>query len=242
MTEFLVMVNECELHVPGSLECQKRHLEQLFIAIDSGQAVKEEFNAKRVLSRQEFLQVLVHIAVLRYVRPHKAGGTPVTTDVAEAVGKLLCEHIPPRAPAESLQVSNEFREAYLYLPEVDATLAFYEATLRNLFDVYAAGENEMNISGGNNVLASATLMSFDEYLVLCQHFEIVDHDFTLREVRASCDCGEEERRLWRAFGCGLDRRSERPFVWCCPPRRCVFRSCGRSCASPTSRTVASGGG
>ena len=179
MNEYISLLNDCELSVPHSLECEKGHLEQLFIAIDAGQDKKEEFNAKRALSRQEFLQMLVHISVRRWVRPRKQGTPPLLTDVAEALRTLLVEHLPPRLNAAALQVSNEFRLAYLYLPETDATLAYHLHTLQSLFVVYADMEHAHT---GSGALASATLLSFDEWLLFCHHLELIDYDFTMREA------------------------------------------------------------
>ena len=177
MNEYLAFLDQCHLGVVGSLECEKAHLEQLFIAVDSGQKIKEDFNSKRALSRQEFLQVLVQIAVRRYVRPRKAGARPIHMSVADALLALLSEHLPPYLDAAALQVSNEFRNAYLYVSETDATLGFHEQTLRNVFDVYADTTH-----ASATALASASLLGFDEYLTMCHHLEIIDHDFTMREA------------------------------------------------------------
>lgn len=79
-----------------------------------------------------------------------------------------------------LQVSNEFRLAYLYVPETDATLAFHLETLQSLFLVYA---DTAHAHAGSGALASATRLSFDEWLLLCHHLELIDFDFTTRTRR-----------------------------------------------------------
>ena len=178
MNEFISMVNDNELSVPGSTHCEKRNLEQLFIAIDSGQKEKENYNLKRALSRQEFMQIIVHIAVYRYILPLRKGAEPIHTDVSRAVEELLTKHLPPRLDPAMMQVSNEFRSKYLYLPETDAVLRYHIETLRNLFAVYAD-------SASSGQLSSATLLSFEEWVTLCNHLEIIDGDFTMRCAKAA---------------------------------------------------------
>jgi len=168
---------ECELPVPGSSDCCKQHLEQVFIAVDSGQKVKEKFNVKHALSRQEFLQILVRTAVLRYIKPRKAGESPVHTDVSEAVRELVLNQMKPRVGPGALQISNDFRQNFLYVQETDATLANYEDTLRSLYEVYSdethATHDLASISG---------MMGFNEWLNLCTHMQLIDEEFTIREM------------------------------------------------------------
>jgi len=180
MNEFLMFVSDCDLAVPSSTDCEKRHLEQLFIAIDQGQREKEEYNNKRSLSRQEFMQMLVHIAVVRYMIPSKKGYPPIHTDVSRALAALLQEHLPRHLDPAALQLSNEFRVAYLYLPETDETLCRHGETLRNLFAVYA--DAGLPGAAGGKELNSATLLCFEEWLLLCGHLELLDYDFTMREA------------------------------------------------------------
>ena len=158
MRRYAMFLNDLELCVAGSLSCRKTHLQQVFVEVDGGQRVKEDFNIKRLLTRQEFLQILVHIAVLRYLRPRKPGAPPLCTEVSVALTTLLDEQIVPRLDPAALQVSNEFRQVYLYLPEMDEVLGTHLETLTNLFDVYANAFPLMSNSG----MANSTRLSFGE--------------------------------------------------------------------------------
>ena len=110
--EFNMLLEECELGVKGSPECEKHHLEQMFIAVDAGQKVKEAFNLKRALSRSEFLQILVRTAVARYMRPPR-GTPPAHTSVSEALMELLTEQMQPRLTRQrSKSPTNSVRPSY----------------------------------------------------------------------------------------------------------------------------------
>lgn len=177
LNEFNGMLVECEIPVDGSTDCNKQHLEQLFIAIDSGQKVKEKFNVKHALSRQEFLQVIVRTAVLRYIKPRRPGEAPMHTDVSEAVKELINGQMKPRVGPGALQVSNDFRQAYLYVPETDELLAGYESTLQNLYDVYSDEQHATHdLASMNNMIG------FNEWLNMCTHLQLIDEEFTLREM------------------------------------------------------------
>jgi len=128
--EFNMLCVECDLAVPGSTDCAKQHLEQIFISVDAGQKTKEDFNKKHALSRQEFLQCVVRIAIHRYVKPRKRGEAPIHTDVADAIHELLKVHIEPRLDPAALQNSNDFRLQFVYTRETEEVLSDHYETLQ----------------------------------------------------------------------------------------------------------------
>lgn len=69
---FNLFVAQCRLAVPGSTACQVAHLDQLFLEANAGRGAprnqSKKHNAARALTRHEFLQCIVHIAVARYVK------------------------------------------------------------------------------------------------------------------------------------------------------------------------------
>jgi hypothetical protein len=137
--------------------------------------VKEAFNAKRTLSRQEFLQVLVRIAVVRYMKQGAKGNLGVMR-VADAVRMLLAEQIQAHLEPAALQVSNAFRVGCVYTPEVDAVLREHHETVHALYAVYACGG-----SNKGDVLNDDALMSHEEWVHMCHDLQLIDTEFTHRE-------------------------------------------------------------
>ena len=114
-------VDDCRLAVPGSVGCQKRHLEQLFVAVNSsgvGLVSKDDklvkHNQAHALNRQEFLQVLVRIATARYVL------TGQMNDVSDAVRALIENDVKANVALEMQHDLNVFRQTFCYLMEVSA--------------------------------------------------------------------------------------------------------------------------
>ena len=70
--------------------CDRTEAEMIFIAAAISGA-KHENNSKRTLSRDQFIDALVFIAGVKYVR------TKICTDLAEAADKLIQDHIVPYA-------------------------------------------------------------------------------------------------------------------------------------------------
>ena len=67
---YLQCVDDCQLAVKGSTRCQKKDLDQLFIHVNAKTNDVDDtnaYNAARALNRQEFLQVLVRVAVMKYI-------------------------------------------------------------------------------------------------------------------------------------------------------------------------------
>ncbi len=253
LNEYNMFLMECEIPVPGSADCGKQHLEQvclrymcarffsriacllvlllilivscvptppcqLFVAIDSGQKVKEKFNVKHALSRQEFLQVLVRTAVLRYIKPRKAGETPMHTDVSEAVRELILNQMKPRVGPGALQVSNDFRQKCLYIQETDAVLAQHESTLQALYDVYSDEQHATH-----DLAAVTNMLGFNEWLNLCTHLQLVDEEFTIREMTncfmwARMRVADETNIVERRKMCNLRFGARRHFFLFPPPR------------------------
>ena len=140
--EFNMFIVDNDVAINGSPECSKHHLEQLFIGVDSGQKVKEEFNKLHALSRQEFLQVLIRICVHRYMKPRRRGEQPLFTDVSEAMREFFSVHLFPRLDPAALQVSNDFRQKFVYIEETDDALYEHVETLTALYEVYSGKDHD----------------------------------------------------------------------------------------------------
>lgn len=175
---FTLMIEECRLAVAGSATCEAKHLDQLFVLVN--QASREEqqgadrHNRARALNRQEFLQVLVRVAVARYVLTHK------TADVSDALQRLFNEDLDPRLERACHQDSNAFREAYCYTEAVDTVLRRHERSLRNLYNRYASAVG--GHMDGLGSLASSKLVSYAEWLRMVHDLNLHDAEFTRREA------------------------------------------------------------
>jgi len=176
--EFNMFIVDNDVAINGSPECSKHHLEQLFIGVDSGQKVKEEFNKLHALSRQEFLQILIRICVHRYMKPRRRGEQPLFTDVSEAMREFFSVHLFPRLDPAALQVSNDFRQKFVYIEETDEALYEHVETLTALYEVYSGKDHNRS-----DLTAHSKMLGMDEWLDLCSDLELIDDEFTLREAR-----------------------------------------------------------
>ena len=87
-------------------------------------------------NRQEWLQCLVRIAIMRYVIPHKIGRTcRLKQEQQEA---LFRDDIEANLTGGALQDSNTFRLKNCYTEVVDSVLMSRGVSLKAIFDVYAS--------------------------------------------------------------------------------------------------------
>ena len=110
--------------------------DELFKQLNASTDKQEDdrFNHRLGLNRQEFLELLLRAAILRYVLPAKI------TNRAEAVHKLMDEDIIPnvlRSNPMALQNANDFRLEHCYVDGTDRVLRKHQETLENLYNHYA---------------------------------------------------------------------------------------------------------
>ena len=119
---FSQFVAECKLADKHSTHCKPTHFDQLFVAVDASNAngkTDERYNAKKALNRQEWLQCLVKIAIMKFVQ------SKACDDVSEALFKLM-QHIEPRLDTRIFIEPNDFRATYLYHQATDEALRRHE--------------------------------------------------------------------------------------------------------------------
>jgi len=158
-----------------------RDLDRLFIAINSGtsmalKAAKQAVGPgkaatarddKKALSRVEFLGMLVHLAIMRFVM------TGELTDVSKATHQLLGEirdHVHPTMCIDP----DDFRRSHCYTEAVTLALEHHEATLRAIFKCLSSGGR-----GGKG----AQMLSLDEWENFVEALGFVGVDISDREVR-----------------------------------------------------------
>ena len=155
LPSYQLLVEQCHLAIagPGS-PCNKGRLDQIFILVNADpDGTNDEYNHKRALNRYEFLQVLVRVAVARFINTGK------TADVSEALQRLFNADLDPHIDPVALQDSNVFRRAYCYTEGVDGALRAHEKSLRALFEAYAAQET----AAAQQRLARRSMLSYEEW-------------------------------------------------------------------------------
>ena len=141
---FTQFTEDFELPDKRSDHCKKKDFDGLFIAADASNVshkIPEKYKTKKKLNRREWLQVLVQIAIMRYVMPG------VIADVSTAVQALFVEYLLPNADPTVAHPSDATRELLCYNEEVDTVLRRHEDALRMLYTRTTALSGA-TISGG----------------------------------------------------------------------------------------------
>lgn len=126
---------------------------------------------RRALNRQEWLQCLVRIAIMKYVLSKRV------PDVSAALEALFTRDLEPNMATNALQDSNAFRLEMCYTEGTDSVLLARSASLRAVFDVYA------KLDGSDMKRAHlAKLMCAEEWLCMLRDLDWIDEEFTMREA------------------------------------------------------------
>ncbi len=166
---------ENELVIPGSKACAMAQLDLVFVQANtpSKKPGHEREHVKRnALSRHEFMQCFLRIAVARFLQ----SGQGKAKNVAEALEELFA-NIRLKASREVLQMSNHFRKLNCYTEEVDCALLAHERELRVFFKRFSRG-------GGPDMgkrHESVELMSADEWVALCRGLSLLGDDLSIEE-------------------------------------------------------------
>eukprot|EP00966_Prymnesium_polylepis_P258870 5978904-Prymnesium_polylepis.1 len=177
----------------NSLYCSRGHLDTIFKTVDAAhqlggeEAEADTYNERNSLNRQEFLRVLVRVAIARYV----AAGE--VTRVTTAVHSLFEEYIVPNmGPPDAFgpgHNSNEFRRNHCYTPAVTHELERNEALLRRIYSHFASLEE---VDETELALATSKLMSLGQWLAACEPIVRIMTTFTFVEAAY---CGQFARML-----------------------------------------------
>ena len=107
---------------------------------DIEQKELNEANSNCALMRFEFIQVIVRLAIAKYVRdtskPCWKG------DVSEGVYELMTNDIVPNMPKEVTRDVNAFRRKRLYKQEAEDVLRKYEKPLATIFEYYSSVDDD----------------------------------------------------------------------------------------------------
>eukprot|EP00966_Prymnesium_polylepis_P097684 2262408-Prymnesium_polylepis.2 len=150
---FLAFVRDCRLATKG---VSTRDLETTWVQVNAFErkvADLDKHNQARTLNRQEFLQLLVHIALTRYVRKGKI------KDFSDAVEEMIRFDVITNLPAAAMQNSDLWRRHNCYNEHVDIVLRKHLSSLQNLYGRYSEMERD-----AQNKLMSDKNMSIGEWL------------------------------------------------------------------------------
>jgi hypothetical protein len=119
-----------------SEHCKRESIKLLFMyanqddkrSRDPKQQLASQVNADRALLRFEFIQVLVRLAIAKFIHGKRMD------DISDAVAALFEELILPNLCPAALHDDNVFREKRLYMRTVSAVFEKHKRSLQNVFD------------------------------------------------------------------------------------------------------------
>ena len=126
-------VRDCEMEDQKVKGCRSADLDTMFVSSNFEEDKKSEMNQENddnSLMRFEFLEILVRVAIARYIQ------TKALDDVSEAVEELCEKIILPNLCDEALVIPDEFRKERMYFEEVQQVLLPHLRWLRALFAMF----------------------------------------------------------------------------------------------------------
>jgi hypothetical protein len=119
-----------------SEHCKREHIKLLFMyanqedrrSRDPKEQLAGQVNADRALLRCEFIQVLVRLAISKFIHEKRMN------DISDAVAALFDEFILPNLCPAALHDENVFREKRLYMRSVATLFEKHRRSLQNIFD------------------------------------------------------------------------------------------------------------
>jgi hypothetical protein len=147
--------------------------DELFVRLNAAPPRPDLFNHKKGINRQEFVQLLVHAACMRYVLHD---GRQID-DVPSALELLFEADVLPSCNPEMLDDPSDFRRDHCYTEQTDEVLRKHEPSLRLLYEHAAYGDGAI---GG---LLSRKLLDLGEWRFLLDRLGLVDWQFEERSVR-----------------------------------------------------------
>lgn len=174
-------LDELDLDVKGSKACSKAQLDLIFYQANAkskkpGHDKDEDSSRnKSALSRHEFMQCFVRIAIARFLQ----GKHAKATSVAQALDELFTL-IRTKADNDVLQDSTRFRQENCYTEEVDMALQAHEPALRSFFRKYAVGDGP-NLA---SKVESIKLMNADEWVTMVRGLGLLGDDVSMENAQS----------------------------------------------------------
>ena len=194
---YIIFIDEFGLSDKKVPSATKTAFDQLFIAVDSSNAggkIEEKYNRKKALDRQEFLQVIVRGAVMKYVMPG------VVNDVSTAVHMLCTKVLVPNADPSIFASSDSTREPMCYNEDVDKVLRKHESSLRVVFKASCKLSGQSTSAG-----IRSRLISYGDWTEFLRIFQLIAKDLTLDDAKLAF--------LWARMLCDDEQDDMKRLKW-----------------------------
>ena len=166
-------ITEAQVPVRGSVHCNASAMDEVFIVVNAKEGVAGEDSEIRALCRSEFVQLVMRLAIIRYVLPGEI------TDASAAMERFFEQVLRPAAESlpTALHDANAFRNTRCYTFDTDDVLRDSLSNLKIIFEIYSSGVNqkEHQIQKKQGV---HDLLSYDEWMGLVADAQLCDHQFT----------------------------------------------------------------
>ncbi|GMG17578.1 unnamed protein product [Phytophthora fragariaefolia] len=148
-TEF---ISEARILDEQSEYCSLPDLENIFVAanLELTQEAKEKDNPDRSLTRFEFLECVIRIAINKYFR------TNVCDTPAKAVDKLMQENVLPVTPEDA----NEFRSRFLYTEEISDVFTEHITLLVVLDEMTTMGHKKLYLTDFMELILRVSVLRY----------------------------------------------------------------------------------
>uniref|UniRef100_K3WMZ5 Uncharacterized protein n=1 Tax=Globisporangium ultimum (strain ATCC 200006 / CBS 805.95 / DAOM BR144) TaxID=431595 RepID=K3WMZ5_GLOUD len=163
---YIEFLTECRILDETSDYCKLADLENVFVAanLELTQEAKEKDNPDRSLTRFEFLECVIRIAMNKFHR------TNICDMPVKAVDKLIQEYISPVCRDDP----NEFRSKFLYTEEVSDIFSEHIVVLQ---DIYNSNMGRYCKPGEKKGMQLA------EFLHIMEKYQVYNEIFRARDVK-----------------------------------------------------------
>ncbi|DAZ92574.1 TPA: hypothetical protein N0F65_012804 [Lagenidium giganteum] len=163
---YIEFVNDCKILDENSDYCRLADLENVFVAanLELTQEAKEKDNPDRSLTRFEFLECVMRIAINKYHRSN------ICDTPAKAIDKLMQDNILPNCPEDA----NEFRVKFLYTEEISEIFSENIALLQEIYSTNMGRYCKPGEKKG---------MQLVEYLSVMERYQVFNDTFRIRDVK-----------------------------------------------------------
>lgn len=170
LNAFKALIDDCDIYVPGSKTCNLTAFDQLFILVNAGTDEAGMQKKGRMLDRREWIEMLVRMAVLRFV------STGEFTSVPAALRQLINFKFLPNVNRHAIYDRRMYRNEHCYIQDVDDILQSYKESLMAIFTIYARGEGHVG-----DKMDDLKILSYVEWKDLVKEFKLIGNDFTTTE-------------------------------------------------------------
>ena len=171
MNQYSDWLDDCRITEANNVpQCNRGALDRVFIVTNREDDQEEntaDANDDRALMRFEFLEVIMRIAIAKFIDTKKTDSVPA------AVKRLLTDHIATNKGEGSCNAliddPTTFRKIFVYTQETDKVLRKNVTMLNSMFDSYCRNSRQG--------------MLLKEWLAMLKDFDLFNYDFTSREAK-----------------------------------------------------------